>query len=45
MTSERIYGKSYTKKDALLEIKAGSGSIYDPEVVKAFDEVISEVTA
>lgn len=45
MTSERIYGKSYTKEDALLEIKAGSGSIYDPEVVKAFDEVISEVTA
>ncbi len=45
MTSERIYGKSYTKEDALLEIKAGSGSIYDPEVVKAFDEVISGVTA
>ena len=40
MTSKRIYGKSYTKEEALLEIKAGSGSIYDPEVIKAFEEVI-----
>jgi hypothetical protein len=40
MTSKRIYGKFYTKDEALLEIKAGSGSIYDPEVVKAFEEVI-----
>ncbi|MEW6417444.1 MAG: GAF domain-containing protein [Nitrospirota bacterium] len=40
MISERIYGKSYTKDEALLEIKANSGSIYDPEVVKAFEEVI-----
>jgi HD-GYP domain-containing protein (c-di-GMP phosphodiesterase class II) len=44
MTSERIYGKSYTKDEALLEIKAGSGSIYDPEIVKAFEEVMPEVT-
>ncbi len=41
MTSNRIYGKSYTKDGALLEIKSGSGSIYDPEVVNAFEEVIS----
>lgn len=40
MTSKRIYGKFYTKDEALLEIKAGSGSIYDPEVIKAFEEVI-----
>jgi HD-GYP domain-containing protein (c-di-GMP phosphodiesterase class II) len=40
MTSKRIYGRYYTKDEALLEIKAGSGSIYDPEVVKAFEEVI-----
>jgi HD-GYP domain-containing protein (c-di-GMP phosphodiesterase class II) len=45
MTSERIHRKSYTKEEALLEIKAGSGSIYDPEVVKAFEEVISGATA
>ncbi len=42
MISERPYGKFYTKEGALLEIKAGSGSIYDREVVKAFEEVIKE---
>ena len=43
MISERPYGKSYTKEEALLEIKAGSGSIYDREVVKAFEEVMKEI--
>ena len=42
MTTNRIYGKSYTKDEALVEIKAGSGSIFDPEVVSAFEEVRSE---
>jgi HD-GYP domain-containing protein (c-di-GMP phosphodiesterase class II) len=43
MISVRPYGKSYTKEEALLEIKAGSGSIYDREVVKAFEEAIKEI--
>jgi GAF domain-containing protein len=42
MISERPYGKSFTKDEALSEIQAGSGTIYDPEVVKAFEEVLKE---
>jgi GAF domain-containing protein len=42
MTSEKLYGKYFTREEALSEIKAGSGTIYDPEVVKAFEEVFRE---
>jgi HD-GYP domain-containing protein (c-di-GMP phosphodiesterase class II) len=42
MISERPYGKSFTKDEALSEIQAGSGTIYDPEVVNAFEEVLKE---
>ena len=42
MTAEKLYGKYFTRKEALSEIKAGSGTIYDPEVVKAFEEVFRD---
>lgn len=42
MTAERLYGKYYKREEALLEIKSGSGTIYDPEVVNAFEEVFRE---
>lgn len=42
MTAEKLYGKYFTSEEALSEIKAGSGTIYDPEVVKAFEKVFRE---
>jgi len=45
MTTERPYKKTFTKDEALSEIKAGSGSIYDPEIVNAFEEVFQETLA
>lgn len=42
MTAERLYGKYFTREEALSEIKAGSGTIYDPEVVNAFEKVFRE---
>ncbi len=41
MITERPYRKALTKDNALKEIKKGSGSIYDPKVVKAFEEVVN----
>ena len=40
MITEKPYGKSYSHKEALIDIKAGSGSKYDPEIVRAFEEVL-----
>ncbi len=40
MISERPYGKFLTKEEALLEIKAGSGSSYDPQIVKALEKIL-----
>ena len=42
MIMEKPHGKSYSHKEALIDIKAGSGSKYDPEIVKAFEEVLLE---
>ncbi len=42
MLSERHYKKHLTKEEALSEIKAGSGSTYDPQIVKALEEVLQE---
>ncbi len=44
MITEKPYRKAITGKEALLELKAGSGSIYDPEVVNAFEEVFWETS-
>jgi len=43
MISEKPYGKSYTPKEALSDIKSGSGSKYDPEIVQIFEEVLQEM--
>ncbi len=45
MISERPYKKSFTKEEALTEIREGSGSLYDPEIVQAFEKVFQEVMA
>jgi HD-GYP domain-containing protein (c-di-GMP phosphodiesterase class II) len=42
MLSERHYGKQLSKDGALSELKAGSGSAYDPQIVKALEEVLKE---
>jgi HD-GYP domain-containing protein (c-di-GMP phosphodiesterase class II)/signal transduction histidine kinase len=42
MIIEKPYRKALTGNEALSEIKAGAGSIYDPEVVKVFEEVFLE---
>jgi HD-GYP domain-containing protein (c-di-GMP phosphodiesterase class II)/signal transduction histidine kinase len=43
MITEKPYRKAIAANEALSEIKAGSGSIYDPEVVEAFEEVFEEL--
>ncbi len=43
MITKRSYKETYTWTKALEEIKAGSGSIYDPKVVTALKDVISQV--
>lgn len=44
MISDRPYReKPMSWQKALSEIKANSGSIYDPEIVKVFEEVILEI--
>jgi HD-GYP domain-containing protein (c-di-GMP phosphodiesterase class II)/signal transduction histidine kinase len=45
MTADRAYGKYYTPEKALSEIKAGSGTIYDPDVVNAFERVFKKSTS
>ncbi len=43
MITEKPYRKAIAGIEALSEIKAGAGSLYDPEVVNAFEEVFQEV--
>jgi GAF domain-containing protein len=43
MIFEKPYGKTNTHEEAVAEIQAGSGSRYDPEIVKAFREVSQEM--
>jgi GAF domain-containing protein len=40
MIDERPYRKAYTRDEALEEIKKGAGSLYDPKVVAALEEVL-----
>lgn len=39
MISERPYSRQYSHEEAILKIKENSGSMYDPEVVRAFEEI------
>lgn len=43
MTSERPYREAFGKDRALDEIKKGSGSLYDPRIVNALEEIISQI--
>ncbi len=43
MITEKPYRKAVSENEALSEIKAGAGSLYDPDVVNAFEEVFPEV--
>jgi putative two-component system response regulator len=40
LTHERPYKRAWTKEAAVTEIKAGTGSHFDPEVVGAFMEIV-----
>jgi HD-GYP domain-containing protein (c-di-GMP phosphodiesterase class II)/signal transduction histidine kinase len=41
MTSDRPYRKAHAREEALQEIQKGAGSVYDPTVVEAFQEVLA----
>lgn len=43
MTEERPYRKTFTKEGALKEIKKASGTLYDPRVVDALEEVVASL--
>jgi GAF domain-containing protein len=43
MISEKPYGKTRTHGQALVDIQAGSGSRYDPEIVKVFGDVLKDI--
>ncbi len=43
MIVDRPYRKALTKAEALEEIREGAGSIYDPRVVEALDEVVKSL--
>ena len=40
MIEERPYRKAFTREEALEEIKKGAGSLFDPKVVTALEEVL-----
>jgi putative methionine-R-sulfoxide reductase with GAF domain len=42
MIDERPYRKAYTKDEALQDMKKGAGSLYDPRVVAALEEVLKK---
>jgi hypothetical protein len=42
MIDERPYRKAFTKDEALAEMKKGAGSLYDPGVVAALEEVLKK---
>jgi len=43
MLSERPYRERLTKYQALSEIRAGAGSLYDPHIVKALEDVMNHI--
>ena len=45
MIFDRPYGKTNTHGEAVADIQAGSGTRYDPEVVKAFCDVLEDMKA
>ncbi|MBF0212122.1 MAG: response regulator [Magnetococcales bacterium] len=45
LTSSRPYKRAWSLEDTLTEIRRGSGSVFDPAVVSAFDEVLPKILA
>jgi len=43
LTHERPYKRAWSKEDAVAEIKAGTGSHFDPDVVGAFMEIVDQL--
>jgi len=43
MTNDKAYGITKTREEAAAELEAAAGTKYDPEVVKAFLEVVGEI--
>ncbi|TCN25087.1 HD domain-containing phosphohydrolase [Mesobacillus foraminis] len=43
MTTDRVYRKGMAKEDALEELQKGIGSLYDPDVAKAFLELADQL--
>jgi response regulator RpfG family c-di-GMP phosphodiesterase len=43
MLSERPYRERLTKDQALSEIRAGAGSLYDPHIVTALEDVMKHI--
>lgn len=42
MTEDRVYRKKMSDEEAIKEIRVNSGTQFDPEVVKAFEEIMRE---
>ena len=45
MTSDRAYRKAFTREEAIIQLKQGRGSQFDPKVVDAFLEVLNQEEA
>ncbi len=43
LSSDRPYKKSWTMEDTMAEIKRGSGTHFDPSLVKAFQDIFPEI--
>ena len=44
MTSDRTYRETLSKKEALVEIIANSGTQFDPKLVETFEKHFEEIT-
>lgn len=42
MTNDRVYKKKKTKKEALEELRSCSGSQFDPNLVKSFEQLLNQ---
>ena len=42
LTHERVYKKAWTGPDAMQAILKGRGSMFDPEIVSAFEAAVAE---
>lgn len=40
MISEKPYKKTFTREEAVEEIKRNAGTWYDPDIVEAFEKIV-----